>query len=83
MSEGGGTVTGAGRHAGRRYQRTFRWVRHPLGTVETEAHHLHEVEQTGESPETPLVAVIGLLFFLLPIALVMMLLAFGAARLFG
>jgi hypothetical protein len=83
MADGGGTVSSAGRHARRHYKRACHWARHPLGAAEAEAHHLHEVEQSGESGETPYVAVLGLLIFLLPIAVVMLLIALGAAWLFG
>lgn len=83
VSVSGGTVSGAGRHARRRYERLFRWLRHPIRTVELEAHHLHEIEQEGDSGETPLIAILGLLLFLLPLALVIMALAFSAAWLFG
>ena len=54
-----------------------------MRSVEAEARHLHEVEQAGESAETPLVAILGLLMFLLPLAALLMVLAFGAAWLFG
>jgi hypothetical protein len=46
--------------------------------VEDEARHLHEVEQVGEAPETPFVAILGVFLFVLPIFLVMVGLAFGA-----
>ena len=83
MSEAAGTVSSAGRQARRHYGRVLRWLRHPMRSVEAEARHLHEVEQAGESAETPLVAILGLLLFLLPLAALLMVLAFGAAWLFG
>ena len=83
VSVGGGTVSGAGRHARRRYERLFRWLRHPIRGIESETHHLHEIEQKGDSGETPFIAILGLVLFLLPLALVIMALAFGAAWLFG
>jgi hypothetical protein len=32
----------------------------PIHSIEYEAHHLHEVERAGESAETLLVAIVGL-----------------------
>jgi hypothetical protein len=52
---------------------------HPIQALEREAKHLHQVERQGESGETPLIAVLGLASFLLPLAGVLMLLAFGVA----
>jgi hypothetical protein len=46
--------------------------------VEAEAHHLHEVEQIGESGETPFIAMLGLLLFLGSVFAVMLALAFLA-----
>jgi|tagenome__1003787_1003787.scaffolds.fasta_scaffold20819940_2 hypothetical protein len=43
-----------------------------------EAHHLHEVERLGESAETPLIAIAGLVLFLGPVFLVVVALAFLA-----
>ena len=58
----------------------FRWLRHPIGTVEAEAHHLHEVEERGESGETPFIAILGVFLFLLPIFAVMLGLAIAAGH---
>ncbi len=63
------------RHAGSRYRRL---LRHPVQSVEAEAHHLIEVETAGESPETPLIVLLGVVLFLLPIVLVILGLAFAA-----
>ena len=57
--------------------------RHPLRKLEDEAHALIEAERVGESGETPLIAIAMILTVLVPIAATMMLLAFGAAWLFG
>ena len=41
------------------YRKTF--FRHPIQAVEAEAKHLHEIEQQGESGETPFIAILGLI----------------------
>ena len=46
--------------------------------AKAEAHHLHEVEQEGESGETPFIATLGVFLFLVPIFLVIVGLAFAA-----
>ena len=56
---------------------------HPIRRVEEEAQLLLEVERAGESAETPLIAIAMILMVLAPIGATMMLLAFGAAWLFG
>ena len=71
------------RHAASLYRRSFRWLLRPIRTVEAEAHHLHEVERAGESGETPFVAMLGLILFLLPIFLVFLGLAIAASHLAG
>jgi hypothetical protein len=55
------------RHAGGLYRRLFRWALRPVRKIEAEAHHLHEVERTGESGETPYIAILGVFLFLVPI----------------
>ena len=76
--------TSAGvRHAGSLYGRTFRWLGKPVRKAEAEAEHLHEIEQAGESPETPLVAFLGVFLFLLPIFLIMLGLALLAGHIAG
>ena len=72
-----GVVKDATRHAGGRYRRTFHWITHPVRGVGEEAHHLHEVERAGESAETPLIAMLGLAFFLGSVFLVIVGLAFA------
>lgn len=69
------------KHAGGLYRKTF--LRHPVRAVEAEAEHLHEIEQRGESGETPFIAILGLIVFLLPIFAIMLGLAFGAYYLFN
>ena len=71
------------RHAGSLYGRTFRWLGKPVRKAEAEAEHLHEIEQAGESPETPLVAFLGVFLFLLPIFLIMLGLALLAGHIAG
>lgn len=68
----------AARHAGGLYRRAFGFVRSSARRIEAEAEHLHEVEQAGESGETPYIAILGLLFFLIPIFLVIVGLSFAA-----
>jgi uncharacterized membrane protein len=45
--------------------------------VEAEAEHLIEIEREGESAETPLVVLFGVILFLLPIVLLVLGLAFA------
>jgi nitrogen fixation/metabolism regulation signal transduction histidine kinase len=66
------------RHARARYDRTGARLRHPIRTIEAEAEHLREVEREGESAETPFVAILGIILFLLPIVAVILGLAFAA-----
>jgi hypothetical protein len=68
----------AAKHAGGLYQRAFRRLLSPVRAVEAEAHHLHEVEQSGESGETPFIAMLGLVLFLGSVFAVMLALAFLA-----
>jgi hypothetical protein len=51
---------------------------HPVREIEAEAEHLHEIEQEGESPATPFIAILGVFLFLLPIVLVLLGIAFAA-----
>jgi hypothetical protein len=69
------------KHAGSLYQRLYRAVLRPIRGAEHEAHHLHEVEQQGESGVTPLIAILGLVFFLGSIFLVLLALALLAYNL--
>jgi hypothetical protein len=71
------------RRAGDLYGRMFRWLLRPFRRAEAEAHHLVEVERSGESGETPFIAMLGLILFLLPIFLLILGLALLAAHLFG
>jgi hypothetical protein len=52
----------------------------PLRTIERQAHHLHEVEQAGESEYTPWIAVVGLVLFLVSVFVLMTAIAFTAAH---
>jgi hypothetical protein len=52
-------------------------------SVEAEAHHLHRLEVEGESPATPLVAILEVALFLLPIVALVIAVAFLAAHYFG
>jgi hypothetical protein len=71
-------VRDAARHAGTLYRKAFGWLRRPVRAVEAEAHHLHEVEREGESGETPFIAILGIVIFLLPIVLLVLGLTFAA-----
>jgi len=77
-----GTGTKAVRHAGGLYRKTASGIASPFKKaeqkVESEAHHLHDVEQAGESGETPYIAILGLFLFLVPIVILLLVLAFGA-----
>ncbi len=58
-------------------------LRHPVRSAIDEAHVLAEIERAGESGETPFIAMLGVASIVLPLGAVMMVLAFGAAWLFG
>jgi hypothetical protein len=68
----------AAAHAGTLYGRMFRALGLPVRAIEAEAAHLHRIEQAGESGETPFIAILGVVFFLLPIFLTMLGVAFAA-----
>jgi hypothetical protein len=68
----------AAKHTSALYTRAFRVALRPIRSAEAEVHHLHAVEHEGAAAETPLIAIIGLIFFFLPIFLVMVGLAFAA-----
>jgi Xaa-Pro aminopeptidase len=71
-------VRDAARHAGTLYRKALAWLRRPVREVKAEVHHLHEVEREGESGETPFIAILGIVIFLLPIVLLVLGLAFAA-----
>jgi hypothetical protein len=71
------------RHARNLYGRTYHWLLRPIHKGEAEVHQLHEVELRGASGETPFIAILGLLLFLLPIFALMLGLALLAAYLSG
>ncbi len=56
---------------------------HPIKKLEDEAHTLIEAEHAGETSATPLISIGMILTVLVPIAATMMILAIGAAWLFG
>ena len=78
-----GVATKATKRAGGLYRNTFDAVSRPVRKLESEAAHLHEVEELGESGETPFVAILGIILFLLPIFALMLGLAFAAYYLIG
>ena len=51
----------------------------PVHAIEREAHHLHEVEQVGESEWTPWIAILGLVLFFVPVIVLMTALTFAAS----
>jgi hypothetical protein len=68
----------AATHAGTLYRKAFALLRRPVQEIEAEAEHLHEVEQAGDSGETPFIAILGLILFLVPLFLLMAGLSFAA-----
>ncbi|MBV8480193.1 MAG: hypothetical protein JOY72_07795 [Actinobacteria bacterium] len=71
------TMRSAVAHAGSRYRRLLGRP-HPVQALEHEAEHLRQVEHAGESGETPFIAIIGIILFLLPIVVVFLGAAFAA-----
>jgi hypothetical protein len=59
------------------------FLHHPIRALEHEAEHLRDVERLGESGGTPFIVLLAVASFVLPILALVMLLAFGAAWLFG
>ena len=57
----------AAQHAGTLYRKAFSRLRRPVRELEAEVEHLRQVEEEGESGETPFIAILGLILFLLPI----------------
>jgi hypothetical protein len=51
--------------------------------IKAEAEHLHEVEVAGKSPETPLIAILEVALFVLPIVAAVIAIAVVAAHYFG
>ena len=68
----------AATHAGTLYRKLFAALRLRMREIEAEAEHLREVERAGESGETPFIAILGILLFLIPIVLLIGGLAFAA-----
>jgi len=73
-----GVTSRAARHAVGLYGRTFRRALSPIHAIEDEAHHLHVIEQRGESAETPYIAMLGLFFFLASIFAFLLIVALAA-----
>ena len=71
------TSRDAATHAGS-LPESLRRLRRPVQRIEAEAEHLHEVERKGESATTPLIAIMGIILFLVPIVLVILGLSFAA-----
>jgi hypothetical protein len=51
------------------------------GALSTKAHRLHDVEEAGESAETPFIAILEVALFLLPIVVTVLALALIAYHL--
>jgi hypothetical protein len=73
-----GAGRNAVRHAGEIYRKVLPRLRHPVREIEAEVEHLHELEHEGASEATPLIAILGIVLFLLPIVTVILGLAFAA-----
>jgi hypothetical protein len=73
----------AATHAGTLYRKMFAALRLPVRELEAEAEHLRDIERAGDSGETPFIAILGLIFFLVPIFLLMAGLALTAYYLSG
>jgi hypothetical protein len=58
-------------------------LRHPLHTLGEETHTLLEIERAGDEAGAPLIAIAMVACLIVPILALMMVLAFGAAALFG
>lgn len=71
-------MANAAQRAATLYRKLFAALGFPVRKIEDEAEHLHEVEQAGESGETPFIAILGLILFLIPIFLLMLGLALAA-----
>jgi hypothetical protein len=52
-------------------------VRHPIHTIAHEAAHLRTIAEEGESPATPAILVALVFAFIVPLASLLILLAFG------
>jgi hypothetical protein len=55
-------------------------VRHPIRTIAHKAAHLRTIAEEGESPATPAILVALVFAFIVPIAALLILLAFGVAH---
>jgi len=68
----------AAKHASDRYRRAFHGALRPVRGAESEVHHLREIEHKGEAGESIYIATLGVILFLIPIVVCVMLLAFIA-----
>jgi hypothetical protein len=53
------------------------FVRHPIHATEHEAAHLRDVAEEGNSPATPAILAAAVIAVVLPLAAILMVLAFG------
>jgi hypothetical protein len=63
--------------------RTYAWLTSPLRSVEAQTQRLHDIEQLGLDADAPLIALAGVVLFLLPVFLFLAGSAFGAYYLSG
>ncbi len=56
------------------------FARHPVRATEHEAAHVREIVNEGKSPATPAILVGVILAFIIPLATLLILLAFGVAH---
>jgi hypothetical protein len=56
------------------------FVHHPVHATVEEAAHLRQVAAQGESPATPAILIAAVLAFVVPLAAILMVLAFGIAH---
>jgi hypothetical protein len=76
-----GNIVGHVQHdPARNVQQHESFARHPIRATEQEAAHVREVVDDGESPATPAILVGVVLALIVPIATVLMLLAFGVGH---
>jgi len=56
------------------------FLRHPIRATVHEAEHAREIANEGASAATPAILALAVLVFVVPLAAILMLLAFGAAH---
>jgi hypothetical protein len=69
---------GAVGHAAGLYRASFAWLLRQVRKAEAEIEELQEVERAGTRADTPLIAIIGVILFLIPIVLLVGALSFAA-----